>query len=369
VPVVYLRIDGFYVGVERRGPSRGPTGVQKGNALVDISGTLELCGVERGMSPTVARRICPHLEILPWNENFRSPAEEIRGRLTSITPFIEAIDFHESFLACSEKEALRIPGLIPGAGYRIVISIASSKFVARAAGMGAEGSGLVLRRVEEGKERQFIAPFPVDLLEVPGDIKEALRRLGAHRMGDICFSTEELERLFGPWAHVINQGRNGQGDSRVKVYGNAPWVTCEHLEGQPLDDLIKHKLKALTDSLEAGSGIGFLSITLTGDGPRVVWKKTFPQRVTLPGLLRALPSFLEMPQDVTELRLEAGDFGPAGISQGVFFGKPEGLGAVITGLKRRYGPSVISAGKDLGRRERVLALWDPLRGGRYEPQG
>ncbi|MEW6082752.1 MAG: hypothetical protein AB1576_13550 [Bacillota bacterium] len=269
--VIYLRVDGFYVGVERRGQGRGPASVQKGNTLVDISGTAELCGVERGMSPTVARRLCPRLEILPWSGNFRAPAEEMRGRLTAITPFIEAIDFHESFLACSVQEAMRIPDLIPGAGYRIVVSIASNKFVARAAGILAAGPGLVLRRVEEAKERQFIAPFPVGLLEVPGDIKEALRRLGIHRIGDLRFSTEELERLFGPWAHVIDQGRNGQGDSRVKAYGNAPWITCEHLEGQPLDDLIRQRLKTLLDSLEAGFGIGFLSITLSGDGPRVIW--------------------------------------------------------------------------------------------------
>ncbi len=369
--IIYIRVDGFYV--QRRClEARGPACVLRDGILVDVSLTAEMCGVKRGMSPGTARRICPRLGIFPWNDDYRGAAEGIRARLTSLTPCVEAIDFHESFISC-HASGLRgnLETLLPWAGHRVVAAKASNRFAAKVAGYPlSEGAGVTLRKVERGDERRFVAPFPVDLLDVPRSVQESLKQIGVRCLGDLfSLSLEDLEGMYGGWARVIDRCRYGQGDTTVKQYTATPWVVegCLDYPLEALPSRLGEKLKALCSEMEqAGLGLGFISLTLSAPGFSFTRSKVFPERISrLPGLVENISSIIKASGSgahITDYRLEAGDFGPIDMRQGDLFGKAR-IDLVVEGLRRRYGNSIIGCGSQVCRRERMLAIWDPMRGG------
>lgn len=369
--IIYIRVDGFYVkklGLEVKGPAC----VLRDDTVVDVSLTAEMCGVKRGMKPGVARRVCPHLVVFPWENDYNTEVEGISSKLTSLTPCVEAVDFHESLISCHASGVREtLEALLPWVGYRIVAAKASNRFAAKVAGYPlAKGAGVILRRVKKGDERRFVAPFPIDLLDVPMTVRESLKRIGIHRLGDLfSLSLEDLESMYCGWAKVIDRCRYGQGDTTVKQYTTSPWVVdgCLNYPLEALPLRLEEKLKALCSEMEqSGLGLGFISLTLSAPGSSFTRRRVFPERVSrLPGLIYALSSIIKTIGSgapiFTRYRLEAGGVGPITMHQGDLFGKTP-VDLVVESLRRRYGHSIIGTGGWVCRRERMLALWDPMRG-------
>src|SRR5579875_1097399 len=131
--------------------------------------------------------------------------EEILTALDQVTPQIEDDGPGRAYLNVGGLErhyrdetavgAAIIAAVRAAAGLDARIGVGEGKFVAYAAAR-CVAPGQV-RIVPRGDEAAFVAPLPVDLLPLPKEARDRLRKLGLDRIGDLArFSLSSLEAQF-----------------------------------------------------------------------------------------------------------------------------------------------------------------------------
>jgi DNA polymerase-4 len=236
--ILHLDLDAFYCAVEEnQNPAlRGKPFAVGGRP--DERGVVSSCsyaarkfGVRSAMPMSRALRLCPRLIIVPGHHRlYGEVSKQVMARLRDLTPLVEQISIDEAFLDISDlsgsPESLA-RGLQAGIrnelGLPSSIGIAANKLVAKIATevgkKGARGDqppfGLTL--VPPGKEAEFLAPLPADMLWGVGP-KTAVRlgELGIHTIGDIArWPPTELVRLFGENGRDMAKHARGQDERPV----------------------------------------------------------------------------------------------------------------------------------------------------------
>jgi DNA polymerase-4 len=236
--ILHLDLDAFYCAVEE---IQNPELREKPFAVggrPDERGVVSSCsyaarkfGVRSAMPMSRALRLCPGLIIVPGRHQLYSEvSKQVMARLKALTPLLEQISIDEAFLdisALSEppehiarglqaaiRDELGLPSSIGIASNKLVAKIATE--VGKKAARGDQPPfGLTI--VSFGKEAEFLAPLPADMLWGVGPKTAArLGELGIHTIGDIArWPESELTRLFGENGRDMARHARGQDERPV----------------------------------------------------------------------------------------------------------------------------------------------------------
>jgi nucleotidyltransferase/DNA polymerase involved in DNA repair len=248
-----------------------------------------------------ALRACPGLIIVPPQHRLYSKAsKQVMERLRALTSLVEQISIDEAFLDISklsdppERIARGLQTSIQDElGLPSSIGIAPNKLVAKIAtevGKKAAKKGkppFALTIVPSGKEAEFLAPLPADMLWGIGPKTSArLSNLGIRTIGDIAnWPEDELIRLFGENGRDMTKRARGRDDRPVVTKREIKSISQEVTFSRDIRD-DKSLEKTLTDlSAQVGRRLRKKELAGTTVKLKIRWPDfTTPTRqVTLPG--------------------------------------------------------------------------------------
>jgi DNA polymerase-4 len=201
-PILHVDMDSFFVEVERLDEPRlrdipvavgggGPRGV-----IASASYEARSFGVRSAQPTSTARRLCPHLTLVPTRHGrYSEVSSQVFAIFRAFTPLVEGLSLDEAFLDVSGlrlhydspvqvaesvrgriRSELRLPASV---------GVASVKFVAKLASERAKPDG-ILHVPAEGVI-EFLHGLPVTAVWGVGPATHAaLARLGVETVGDIA---------------------------------------------------------------------------------------------------------------------------------------------------------------------------------------
>jgi len=336
------------------------------------------CGIRVGMPLREAYALCPQGLFLPLDEEaYSQTLTAVLTFLADYSPVVEAgapdtalIDLsYESGERQFAEETARL--IADHFHLRSAISIASNKFVARAASRMA-GPGEVIV-IPEGGEGDFLKALPVSLLPASSRTLERLELLGIRRMGQLAgLSPAAVSLEFGKEGERLWALANGIDGSRL-----IPWCEVPVLRGQIcFEPAAETVAKVLASGDELLTGLSqqlnerwqcclrlIISLRLSNDHiveRAVHFKEATSSRETMLRHLKQCLDRARFTAPVSEMRLTVTDLCPesgrqAPISSG-FIDEPlrrrEGLTAATSWLRQRYGRWVV--GRMLAKQKSAL---------------
>lgn len=232
--IVHIDLDSFFVSVERlKDPSLNGRPVLIGGdsdrgVVASCSYEARRFGVHSAMPMKTARRLCPQAIIIQgdysaYSQASRQVTEIIRQAVplfekTSIDEFYIDLTGMDKFFDCYQTASDLRQGIIRETGLPISFGLSSNKTVSKVATGQAKPNGQLY--VEHGKEKLFLAPFPVGKIPMIGEKAcETLLSMGIHKVGELQQqSLKNLERVFGRMGKMMWEKANGIDLSPVVPY-------------------------------------------------------------------------------------------------------------------------------------------------------
>ena len=305
--ILHLDLDAFYCAVEENRNSALRDKPFAVGGKPSERGVVSSCsyaardfGVRSAMPMSRALRICPGLIIVPGHHHLYSEASKrVMERLREVTSLVEQISIDEAFLDISDlsdpperiarglqagiRDELSLPSSIGIAPNKLVAKIAT-EVGKKAAKKGKPPFALTI--VPSGKEADFLAPLPADMLWGVGPKTSArLGELGIHTIGDIArWPENELIRLFGENGRDMAKHAGGQDERPVVTEREIKSISQEVTFSRDVRD-DKSIEKTLTD-LSAQVGRRLRKNELAGSTVKlkIRWPDftTLTRQVTLP---------------------------------------------------------------------------------------
>lgn len=179
-------------------------------------------GVTTAMPLRTAERLLPPGAVfLPGNHHlYGEYSERVMAILETFTPDVEQVSIDEAYLDVTgclhlwKHDPLRMAGAIQErvrqeCGLTVSIGIASNKVCAKIAAGLKKPNGLVL--VPPGREREFLAPLPVEV--IPGVGKKTLPKLhalGIIRIADLLHRGLPEHSWIGHYLTTVARGKDEQ---------------------------------------------------------------------------------------------------------------------------------------------------------------
>jgi len=186
-------------------------------SVLEASAEALESGVKIGMPLRRAHALCPAATFLPEDENrCRVIFEKVMEKLDGFSPAVEPEGKNCAFLDITgvkneQKTALKILGGVNDK-VRASMGIGSGRFFARAAAFSEKSGAPVI--IRPGGEKNFVAPFSVDLLPCSPGTKDRLKLLGIRRVGQLAdFSADDLAAQFGAEGRMISGLARGHDGS------------------------------------------------------------------------------------------------------------------------------------------------------------
>ena len=305
--ILHLDLDAFYCAVEEnqnpdlRGRPFAVGGKPNERGVVSsCSYAARQFGVRSAMPMSRALRLCPGLIIVPGRHRLYSEAsKQVMERLNKLTPLIEQISIDEAFLDISDlpEPPERIArglqaGIRDELGLPCSIGIAPNKLVAKIATevgkKAAKGDQppFALTIVPPGKEAEFLAPLPADMLWGVGPKTSArLSELGIHTIGDIArWPEEELVRLFGENGREMARHARGQDERPVVTEREIKSISQEVTFSRDVRDDASLKKTLSELSAQVGRRLRKKGLAGTTVKLKIRWPDftTLTRQVTLP---------------------------------------------------------------------------------------
>lgn len=308
--ILHLDLDAFYCAVEEKeNPALrekpfavGGKPTERG-VVASCSYAARKFGVRSAMPMSRALRVCPRLIVIsPQHRLYSEASKQVMERLRKLTSLVEQISIDEAFLDISdltdppERIARGLQACIRDElGYPSSIGIAPNKLVAKIAtevGKKAAKKGkppFALTIVPSGKEADFLAPLPADMLWGIGPKTSArLSELGIQTIGDIARWPEaELIRLFGENGRDMAKHARGRDERPVVVEREIKSISQEvTFVRDTRDD--KSIEKTLTDlSAKVGRRLRKNDLAGTTVKLKIRWPDftTLTRQVTLPSTI------------------------------------------------------------------------------------
>jgi DNA polymerase-4 len=306
--ILHLDLDAFYCAVEEnqnpelRGKPFAVGGKPSERGVVSSSSyAARQFGVRSAMPMSRALRLCPGLIIAPGRHRLYSEAsKQVMEHLSKLTPMIEQISIDEAFLDISglpdppERIARGLQaGIRNELGLPCSIGIAPNKLVAKIATevgkKAAKGDKppFALTIVPSGKEAEFLAPLPADMLWGVGPKTSArLSELGIRTIGDIArWPEEELVRLFGENGRDMARHARGQDERPVVTEHEIKSVSQEITFSRDVRDDGSLEKTLVELSAQVGRRLRKNELAGTTVKLKIRWPDftTLTRQVTLPG--------------------------------------------------------------------------------------
>lgn len=213
-PILHVDMDAFFVEVERlRDPALGgrPVAVGGGSqrgVIASASYEARRFGVTSAMPTSRARRLCPHLVLVPADHaRYGKVSRQVFEVFRSFTPLVEAVSVDEAFLDVSGlrrhyPDPVSVATAIRSAirsrlGLPCSVGVAPTKFVAKLASAAAKPDGQLLVHAED--QEAFIHSLPLSAMWGVGPATlAALARFGISTVKELAATDEVvLGRALG----------------------------------------------------------------------------------------------------------------------------------------------------------------------------
>lgn len=269
--IMHIDLDAFFASVEQaeHPELKGKPVVVGGQpdrrgVVAAASYEARAFGIHSAMPLKTASRLCPQAIFISGNmHKYLDTTLKFMSILADFSPFIEPVGIDEAFLdvtgfeslhGSTQKMAEKIRRRIKDdLGISASVGIAGSKLVAKVASEKAKPDGLL--EVEADKDRQFLAPLPVN--DMPGIGKKTegtLKRLGIDTIGKLAkVPPATLKSYFGSSGVLLHRLSRGIDDRKVEPPAAAKSISRETTFGEDTGDraLLEATLRYLSEKVGA----------------------------------------------------------------------------------------------------------------------
>ena len=320
--ILHLDLDAFFCAVEElEDPALGGKPFAVGGqpaergVVASCSYAARAFGVHSAMPMAQAKRLCSSLLVVePHHTRYSEMSRQVMGRLAQLSPLVEQISIDEAFVDISDlcelaanialqlqhtiDEELHLPCSIGIASNKLVAKIATE--TGKKATHGPEYPRAICV-VDYGREAEFLAPLPADMLWGVGKKSAAaLAELGMRTIGDIaCWPEADLVHRFGQNGHELSLHARGIDDRALVTEHEAKSISQETTFGRDeSDDAV---INATLKSLSAQVGRTLRSDQLAGKTIKL--KLRWPDFTTLTRQV-TLPSHTDQESEIYETALQ-----------------------------------------------------------------
>jgi DNA polymerase-4 len=241
--IAHFDLDSFFVSVEiLNDPSlKGKpviVGGQERGVVAACSYEARKFGIHSAMPSQKAKQLCPQAIFVKGTRGeYSKYSRWVTQIIANKAPLFEKASIDEFYLDLSGMDKFFNPlqwtidlrqEIINETKLPISFGLAGNKMMAKIATNEAKPNGYL--QVPFGKEKEFLAPLPVNKIPGVGDhTYEVLKAMGIFKIKDISERTpEELEERLGKWGTDLWQKSQGIHNSEVSEYHESKSISTEN---------------------------------------------------------------------------------------------------------------------------------------------
>ncbi|MEK0413101.1 MAG: hypothetical protein RL070_589 [Bacteroidota bacterium] len=251
--IAHFDLDSFFVSVEMlQDPSLLGKAVVVGGSrdrgvVTTCSYEARKFGVRSAMPMRKAMELCPHAIVVKSSYGlYAKYSAWVTDIIAANAPLYEKASIDEFYIDLTGMDTFFNPlewtirlrqTIMDETGLPISFGLATNKLVAKIATDEAKPNGYLF--VTPGKEKEFLAPLPVEKLGGVGKKShQTLLALGIHTIGDILHVDPVLlERALGKWGTQLIRQANGKSDSVVSPHRESKSISAENTFEENTADL------------------------------------------------------------------------------------------------------------------------------------
>jgi DNA polymerase-4 len=242
--IAHFDLDSFFVSVEMLldtsllGKAVVVGGSRDRGVVTTCSYEARKFGVRSAMPMRKAMELCPHAIIVKSSYGqYAKYSAWVTNIIASNAPLYEKASIDEFYIDLTGMDTFFNPlewtiklrqTIMDETGLPISFGLATNKLVAKIATDEAKPNGYLF--VTPGKEKEFLAPLPVEKLGGVGKKShQTLLGLGIYTIGDILkFDAGLLEKALGKWGTQLIRQANGLSDSVVSPHRESKSISAEN---------------------------------------------------------------------------------------------------------------------------------------------
>jgi DNA polymerase-4 len=242
--IAHFDLDSFFVSVEMlQDPSLLGKAVVVGGSrdrgvVTTCSYEARKFGVRSAMPMRKAMELCPHAIIVKSSYGlYAKYSAWVTNIIAANAPLYEKASIDEFYIDLTGMDTFFNPlewtirlrqTIMDETGLPISFGLATNKLVAKIATDEAKPNGYLF--VTLGKEKEFLAPLPVEKLGGVGKKShQTLLGLGIYTIGDILkYDGVLLEKALGKWGTQLIRQANGLSDSVVSPHRESKSISAEN---------------------------------------------------------------------------------------------------------------------------------------------
>ncbi len=242
--IAHFDLDSFFVSVEvlnnpeLKGKAVIVGGTKDRGVVTTCSYEARKFGVRSAMPMKQAMQLCPHAILLQGTRGMYSKYSRwVTDIIAAKAPLFEKASIDEFFIDLTGMDKFFDPyqwtidlrqQIIHETGLPISFGLSSNKMISKIATDEAKPNGYLF--VQPGKEKEFLAPLPVNKFSGVGEqtfLK--LKSLNIHLIGDILkHELAFLEKELGKWGTDLYRKAQGISTSEVSSYREAKSISNEN---------------------------------------------------------------------------------------------------------------------------------------------
>jgi DNA polymerase-4 len=251
--IAHFDLDSFFVSVEMlQDPSLLGKAVLVGGSrdrgvVTTCSYEARKFGVRSAMPMRKAMELCPHAIIVKSSYGqYAKYSAWVTNIIAANAPLYEKASIDEFYIDLTGMDTFFNPlewtirlrqTIMEETELPISFGLATNKLVAKIATDEAKPNGYLF--VTPGKEKEFLAPLPVEKLGGVGKKShQTLLELGIYTIGDILkYDAGLLEKALGKWGTQLVRQANGLSDSVVSPHRESKSISAENTFEENTSDL------------------------------------------------------------------------------------------------------------------------------------
>jgi len=242
--IAHFDLDSFFVSVEMLldpsllGKAVVVGGSRDRGVVTTCSYEARKFGVRSAMPMRKAMELCPHAIIVKSSYGqYAKYSAWVTNIIAANAPLYEKASIDEFYIDLTGMDTFFNPlewtiklrqTIMDETGLPISFGLATNKLVAKIATDEAKPNGYLF--VTPGKEKEFLAPLPVEKLGGVGKKShQTLLGLGIYTIGDILkYDAGLLEKALGKWGSQLVRQANGLSDSVVSPHRESKSISAEN---------------------------------------------------------------------------------------------------------------------------------------------
>jgi DNA polymerase-4 len=242
--IAHFDLDSFFVSVEMLldpsllGKAVVVGGSRDRGVVTTCSYEARKFGVRSAMPMRKAMELCPHAIIVKSSYGqYAKYSAWVTNIIAANAPLYEKASIDEFYIDLTGMDTFFNPlewtirlrqTIMDETGLPISFGLATNKLVAKIATDEAKPNGYLF--VTPGKEKEFLAPLPVEKLGGVGKKShQTLLGLGIYTIGDILkYDGVLLEKALGKWGTQLVRQANGLSDSVVSPHRESKSISAEN---------------------------------------------------------------------------------------------------------------------------------------------